>query len=291
MWRQILVLIAFILMAIVNIFSTQAPFWIFPLSNSDISDRYPTSIAPAGFTFSVWSVIYILILSYVIYQLLPSNHSNLFLQKLAFWQILNFIFNGLWLLVFANEQYWLGVFVIGANLYVLYRAYRLLGVGKRKTSWPEKCFVHLAVSTNLSWVLVANLANFTLVLKANGFTAQSDWAVAWVIFATCVAAFVAVTRADLAYGAVFVWACAGIAANHTDDITLYPITIVCACLAALLFVVSAVIQFFYGRYDAQDIRMSGFLDLKALGFFDDYRDVMRAQHETQAMKEAPVAYA
>jgi hypothetical protein len=53
----------------------------------------------------------------------------------------------------------------------------------------------------------------------------------------------AFTRRDVAYGAVIVWALAGIASNQSDNLTIVAATIVCAAVVVVAFAVS----FFYRR--------------------------------------------
>src|SRR5688572_22486589 len=41
-----------------------------------ISDKYPTMLTPAGYAFSIWSLIYLGIIAFSIYQMLPANLSR-----------------------------------------------------------------------------------------------------------------------------------------------------------------------------------------------------------------------
>src|SRR5215207_597030 len=38
-----------------------------------VSDKYSTLVTPAGYAFSIWSLIYIGLIAFSIYQLLPAN--------------------------------------------------------------------------------------------------------------------------------------------------------------------------------------------------------------------------
>jgi hypothetical protein len=44
----------------------------------DVSDKYPTLLTPAGFTFTIWGIIYTLLALFV-HQALPRNRDNPFL--------------------------------------------------------------------------------------------------------------------------------------------------------------------------------------------------------------------
>ena len=66
MLTKIIAVIAYIGMVIVNFLATSLP--INNRSTGAISDAYPNLFAPAGLTFSIWGLIYLLLAGYVIYQ-------------------------------------------------------------------------------------------------------------------------------------------------------------------------------------------------------------------------------
>ena len=59
--------LAYLLMVTVNVLANVLP--IGGMTTGDISDAYPNLFAPAGFTFSVWGLIYVLLGGFVLYQL------------------------------------------------------------------------------------------------------------------------------------------------------------------------------------------------------------------------------
>jgi hypothetical protein len=77
---------------------------------------------------------------------------------------------------------------------------------------------------NRSWLLVANLLNFTIVLKHEGYEPTADWAVAWLIVAVLVGAYVSLTRFDVAHAGVLCWALFGIASKQKSFSTCCFIT-------------------------------------------------------------------
>ncbi len=87
------------------------------------------------------------------------------------------------------------------------------------THTSHACFfnvVHRYRSLNLSWSLIANLANLTIVLKHEGYDMSADWAVAWLIIAVLIGSYVAFTRFDGAYVFALCWALAGVASKQKD---------------------------------------------------------------------------
>lgn len=58
--------VGFVAMVMMNILSNVRPFN--GQTMADVSARYPTLFTPAGFTFGIWSVIYVLLFGFIIYQ-------------------------------------------------------------------------------------------------------------------------------------------------------------------------------------------------------------------------------
>src|SRR3954447_19704814 len=66
----------------------------------DISDRYPTYAVPAGYTFSIWSLIFLLSILFAIYQALPSERRNPLFRDIGWYTASAFLAATVWLLVF-----------------------------------------------------------------------------------------------------------------------------------------------------------------------------------------------
>ena len=64
---SIIVAITFILMVSVNTLANILP--IAGITTGAVSDSFPNLFAPAGITFSIWGVIYLLLALYTLYQL------------------------------------------------------------------------------------------------------------------------------------------------------------------------------------------------------------------------------
>jgi hypothetical protein len=73
-------------------------------------------------------------------------------------------------------------------------------------------------SIYLGWITVATIANVTTVLDYLGWSGwgigDEMWAVIMLVAAGGIAAAVSLTRGDVAYSLVIVWALAGIAVKH-----------------------------------------------------------------------------
>ena len=64
---QALAAATFILMVVVNALANILP--INGIGTGAVSDSYPNLFAPAGITFAIWGVIYLLLAAYTVFQL------------------------------------------------------------------------------------------------------------------------------------------------------------------------------------------------------------------------------
>lgn len=232
--RQILSVAAYIVMVVVNALAN-----ILPLngkSTKDISDSFDVFFVPAGYVFSIWGIIYLALLGYTIYQALPAQRDNPALRRIGWLYILTCAANTAWLFAWHWELIPLTLPVMLVLLLTLIAIYLNLNIGRAPVSPVERWLVHLPFSIYLGWITVATIANATDLLyylrwDGWGIGAQT-WAVIMIGAALLIAALVAITRRDVAYLLVLVWALAGIMLKQSDGDA--PVVAVAAGAAAAL---------------------------------------------------------
>lgn len=205
-------------MILINILANALP--INGQNTGEISDRFKVFFVPSGYVFSIWGLIYILLIAYTIYQLLPKNKDNKTLDKIAWPVIIGSIANIIWIFLWHyNHPVWCVIpmlVLLGSLIYT----YLTLGIGKVKVSNGMKYAVNLTFSVYLGWITVATIANITDALYArnwNGFGIDGAvWAAILIIVAGVVASVNMFTRKDLAYSLVIIWALVGIAAKFPN---------------------------------------------------------------------------
>ena len=72
--RQVLVVLAVIAVIAINILAVTLP--LNGLDTGEISDQFDIYFVPAGYVFSIWSVIYLGLIAYAIFQLLPAQRGD-----------------------------------------------------------------------------------------------------------------------------------------------------------------------------------------------------------------------
>jgi benzodiazapine receptor len=190
-------------------------------TTGQVSDLHPTLITPAGYVFAIWGIIYALLLAFVVYQVLPSQKDKPYQNRIGILFILSSLLNCLWLFLWQYDFITLSVFVMFALLATLIAIYLRLDIGKAKVSWKEKLLVHLPFSVYLGWITIATIANVAsalVSLKWNGFGLSPEiWAITALIVALIITLAVIITRRDIAYSLVIVWAIAGIASKQSTN--------------------------------------------------------------------------
>jgi hypothetical protein len=85
-----------------------------------------TIVQPAGFSFSIWGLIYILLFIWIIKAFFAKTWEESVASRLEFCPIVNFMLNALWIIVFTQQRIFDSVIVIIALLYTLAEMYTTL---------------------------------------------------------------------------------------------------------------------------------------------------------------------
>jgi hypothetical protein len=190
------------------------------LNTGEISDRFDIFFVPAGYVFSIWGLIYLGLLAYSLYQLLPSQRGNLDLGRISGLYLLSCLFNIIWLICWHYELFGLTIVMMLGLLLSLIGIYLRLDIGRKPVSAGMRWFVHLPFSIYLGWVSVATIANASQLLEYSGWQgggiSAQVWAVIMLIVAVLLGAAMAFIRKDAGFLLVQVWAFAGIGIAQAD---------------------------------------------------------------------------
>jgi hypothetical protein len=200
----------------VNILATTLP--LNGQSTGEISDRFQVYFVPAGYVFSIWSLIFLAWIAFTIFQLQPSQRDNPRLRRLGYLFALSNLANAAWLFCWHYNQFGLSVLVMLALLGLLIASYLRLDVNRSAVSRLEYWSVDVMFSIYLGWITVATVANISDWLyfvgwDGFGIPAQT-WAVIMLAVASLLGLAMAITRRDVGYLSVLVWAFIGIAVKQ-----------------------------------------------------------------------------
>jgi tryptophan-rich sensory protein len=247
LWKRYLFIAAYGFMIVMNYLSFAIPFG--GQTNADVSNSFPTLITPAGYAFSIWGIIYILLGAFAVFQF-HRGATWRFYNRIWPWFMLSCAANALWLVVFQNGWLGLSVLVIlllltslGAMCILHYRF-------KTQLNTTHRFFFQVPFSLYFGWVSVATMVNVAVYFTSLG----PGWLVAnelWIAMAVLIAGFgiamyVLLSQNDYVYAAAVIWAYVAIWVAAADA----PSVMMTARAAALLLAAASIVVFATDRIKA-----------------------------------------
>jgi hypothetical protein len=215
--RQVLVVISVLATLAVNALANILPFN--GVSTAEVSNRFQVFFVPAGYVFAIWGIIYIGLIAYAVFQALPSQHENPVLRRTGYPVVVSGLANMVWLFLWHYGQFPLTVIVMLGLLAVLILIYLELGIGRTKVAAAFTWAVRVPFSIYLGWITVATIANITDLLyywQWDGFGISArNWTLILFAAILVIAGLMSLTRRDIAYNLVIVWALVGIAVKQS----------------------------------------------------------------------------
>jgi benzodiazapine receptor len=233
---------AFVLVIAANAMANGVP--INGQTTGEISAKYPSLFTPAGFTFSIWGLIYTLLIAFLIWQALPGQRSNKKIASISTLFVANCAANAAWIFVWHYDLLWLSLLLMACILLTLVQIYRRLDAAGPAASIAELILLRLPFSLYTGWITVATIANISCVQFAMGWDnaglSQLDWTLLKLAIAGAIGATVIVRKGDIAYVLVIAWAAYGIASKQTGSPEIVGAAMVLSALAVLLATAAAI---------------------------------------------------
>lgn len=204
-----------------------------------------TLLAPAGPAFSIWSVIYVGLAAYTVWQWLPTEGRSELAERTGWMVAASMVLNAVWLLVTQQGWVWVSVVVILALLLVLVRlALEVVSSDSGSTGTFGTWLVRATVGLYLGWVSVATFANIAAALVGSGVPATGGSAVVWGLVGLVVAGALAVTLVRMPgvrwfVAAAVVWGLAWLVWGRLTDEPRSTVPAVAAAVVALAVVAAA----------------------------------------------------
>lgn len=220
---KIITIVSFLIMIIVNALANIIP--INGVTTGEVSNSYENLFAPAGYTFAIWGLIYILLAGYTLYQFgfFQTNRitdmSSLF-NKIGLFFFISSISNVLW--IFSWHYYYIGLSLLFMIVILLCLIIIVEEINKNefslKFSFKDMFFIRLPFSVYFGWITIATIANVTTFLVSIGWDGFGISEVAWTIIIITVGLLISIVtilkNKDIAYGLVIIWAYVGILVKH-----------------------------------------------------------------------------
>ncbi|SDJ33379.1 tryptophan-rich sensory protein [Salimicrobium halophilum] len=229
--------IAFFVMVAMNVLANILP--LNGYTTGEVSNMYTVYFTPAGFTFSIWSIIYLSLFYWLLTftlkkQELTNSLFLLFLLTCLFnisWIVLwHFLFDGIALLNITLHL---------LSIYALYQAQRLVNP-KRRYVFP--------ISIYLGWIIVATLTNAQYWLVASvEISSLLHWIIAYaaLVLVGLAGVYFLKIEKNVVVPFVFIWSAFGIAIKNYSENLLFTL----ATFLLLIFLTLAILNYLiaYGR--------------------------------------------
>jgi len=193
-------------------------------NTGQISAFYPNAFVPAGFTFSIWGIIYLLLLSYTIgftyYTLKQEQYPKVFslIERINIYFLLTCVFNMAWILAWHYLQIEVSVVIMLLFLSTLIQLFLKSSTVAGALTTTQKFILQTPFIVYLGWISVATIANITALLVAYKWTAFSIspvyWSAAMILIAILLAVLMLKKFKAVPFALVVAWALWGI--NHAQ---------------------------------------------------------------------------
>ena len=246
-------LIGLLVVIIVNGLANWLPFN--GQTTAEVITRDPIPFQPAGWVFTIWGLIYILLAVFLIYGLLPGGRRNTRLQRISPLFLIANIANITWLFLWHWERFaasMIAMAVLLVSLLAIYIGLRIRNPIRRTATGDQSRILRLITwapfSVYLGWIIVAALANLMVWLERSGWDggpfSYTVWAAIFIVGGAAIAAVFAFVAHDVLIPLVAGWAFIGIAQRQWGESALVSVTaIVFAVVAAGLAVMASLLSF------------------------------------------------
>ena len=200
----------FVIMIVMNYLANALP--LNNKTTGELSDSMPNLFVPAGITFSVWGIIYLLLLIYSILQFTSSDKATI--SDISWFFAISCIFNALWIVAWHYGKLPMSLIIMSGLLISL--IYINMTISHLPTG-----IIKAAFGVYLGWICIATIANVTALLVTynwNGFgISQEVWTIIMISAGTLIAVL-AIYRLDNPFiGLAIMWALTGIIIKRIDD--------------------------------------------------------------------------
>lgn len=219
---QILNGIAFVSMIFINYLSNTG--LINNNTNATVSREFENLFTPAGYAFSVWGIIYLLLLGFVIYQglgLFNKAKENDLAKQVGWWFVVSCVANSLWLFAWLHESLGLSVLIMLVLLFSLIKIVLRTDMELWDAPFKTILFLWWPFCIYIGWIsvaLIANIAAYLTKINWGGFGMSAIfWTITMIVVAGILNLFVTWNRNMREFAFVGIWALIAIAVANFNE--------------------------------------------------------------------------
>ena len=215
-------------------------------TTKQLSDQYANLFVPAGLTFSIWSVIYLLLILFVIYQLgvfstKDKKHEAVeAVDKMGWLFLVSCLANAGWIFAWHYEALTLSVAVMLVMLLTLIAINIKFGIFTYGQGWRHQLFVQAPFGIYLGWISIATIANITAVLVNYHWggwgISEISWTIIMIVIGALVALIMVIKKDNFYFALVVIWAYYGIILKRHEAGVADQKPIIVACVIAMILI-------------------------------------------------------
>lgn len=234
--KQILVVLATVGVIVFNWLSAQNRLGV---SMEYISDKYRTEITPAGYAFSIWGLIYLGLIAFSVYQILPRNAAKFAPLRSVF--ILSCAANCAWLYFWHQEM----IVLCAAIILLLLGTLAFINSKLKFTeTTADFWLVKFPFGLYFGWTTAATILNSTIALVSLKLQTPDSTAIflgtALLLTATALGVIIRFKLNNPFYPLAIAWALTAIAVEQSGKTLIVAsaaVGVIVLLIAALTFLV------------------------------------------------------
>lgn len=204
-------------------------------SVGDISNLYPTLITPASYAFSIWGMIYLLLIAYIGHQWYRFGIKKpRVVNEAGLWFTLSNLANAAWIYFWLQEMQGISVLVI---FFLLFCLIQLVRRHRLEIFHPNIRYIALVwwpICIYVGWIVLAATVNTTVWLSSSADLGQllspEIWAVGVIAIATSVYMFLIYHRNMREAALVGVWGFIAIAVKQAASPPVQSASVIAAAI-------------------------------------------------------------
>lgn len=212
-----------------------------PNTVGEISNKYENLLTPAGYAFSIWGLIYLMLFMFSLFQarsLFSAKYQDSFVMDIGPWFILSNLVNACWIIAFTNDN--IGLSVILMLIFFSALAKIIINLNMEKWNAPKSIifFIWWPFSLYFGWLNVALIANLSVYFRSIGWDgsplSQSLWAVLVLILAGLIFLSMVWSRNMREYAVAGSWGIVAIGVNNWGENRLVAYTAVAVAAVVII---------------------------------------------------------
>ncbi len=229
--RSILTMVATLATVVFNAIAGAG--YVNDVSPAVVSDRYPTVITPAGYAFSIWSLIYVGLIAFSVYQLLPRNLVRF--RRVRSLYVISCALNCAWIYSWHHDQIGYCLGIIAALLFVLIA---MLAQFEPETSGIGKVVTRGVFGIYAGWVTAATLVNGAIFLRSEDIQlsifAWSTLGVTALSIALIAGVAARITLRNFTFPLAIAWAATAIAVKQSGNTAIVVAAAICVIVSLVM---------------------------------------------------------